>query len=143
MDAAVIERRRDYRYGRDAVGAMRARVRPGHEVVIVDVSPSGALIEMTIPLRPGARVHVHLKASSSEAALGARVTRCAVTAVSETRVLYRAGLQFDHDCDWVRESVTHSGYGLPESGSIGSTHAGTPLPTGDPSRVAEAPEMLK
>jgi hypothetical protein len=131
MDAAVIERRREPRYHRDSLGPLRGRVRPGHEIVIVDVSSGGALIEVTSPLGPGARVHVHLKTFASEAALVARVTRCGVAAVSEGHITYRAALQFDHPCEWVREALTRNEYEVPDSpliGSAGSASAGTTLP---------------
>ena len=105
MDAGVTERRRDTRYGAEVAGGISARVRPGHDVVLVDVSVSGALIEAINPLRPGARVHVQLKTSASGAALSARVTRCAVAAITDAGIVYRAALHFDHRSEWVGQSL--------------------------------------
>jgi PilZ domain len=138
-----MERRRDERYGGDSIGAMCGRVRPGHEIVIVDVSSSGALIEMSRPLQPGARVHVQLKTGASQAAIVARVLRCVVASVSEARIVYRAALQFDHECDWIRESLTRTGYGVHDSASIGSASAGSALPAGVAHFESSPAEPLK
>jgi hypothetical protein len=105
VDAAIEERRRDTRYGQLAAHGIVARVRPGREVVLVDVSPSGALIESASPLRPGARVHVHLKTSASATAFNAHVTRCAVAAITDAGVVYCAALHFDHRNEWVGQSL--------------------------------------
>ena len=139
----MIERRKDRRYGTAAMGAMSARVRPGHDVVVIDVSSSGALIEIATPLRPGARVHVQLKAPASSAAVVARVTRCAVAALGDAGVTYRAGLRLDHGCDWASESITRQGNDVPGNGSIGSCRAGQVLPEPEPRFMNAALEPSK
>jgi hypothetical protein len=107
--STVTERRKDRRYGADEARALSARVRPGHDVVLVDVSVSGALIEVASPLRPGALVHVQFRTSTSSAGVIAHVTRCAVGAITNAGIRYRAALQFDHRSPWISELVTPSG----------------------------------
>jgi hypothetical protein len=90
-------------------------VRPGHAVAVVDLSPSGALIEGGRPLRPGARVQVQLDAGGARAALSARVVRCLVAAIDADRgVTYRAALAFDERCALIGEQPAPPGYAIPD-----------------------------
>ena len=45
-------------------GIVQARVRPGHDVALVNVSAAGALLESANQLRPGSIVEVHLSTSA-------------------------------------------------------------------------------
>ena len=104
------DRRREARV---AGGGLRARVRPGYRLVIVDLSCAGALVEAGRPLRPGSYVDLHLETETRRAMVAARVVRCAVAAIdSESGVTYRAALCFSETCDWVREALT-PGHGIP------------------------------
>ena len=106
------DRRRERRVPGQGV---RARVRPGHRLVVVDVSSRGALVEGQRPLRPGSRVEVQLESETRGSIVAASVTRCLVSAIDpEGGVTYRAALSFADSCDWVREAATHAGYGVPE-----------------------------
>lgn len=122
------ERRREER----VTGAgLRARVRPGNRLVIIDVSSSGALVEAGRPLRPGAHVDVHLETDARRGTVAARVVRCAVAAIdSESGVTYRAALSFNETSDWVRETLTLGGYGLP-----GCATGASPPPPGSGDRL--------
>jgi hypothetical protein len=40
---------------------MRARARPGHRLVVIDVSCRGALVEAMRPLRPGSHLECNSK----------------------------------------------------------------------------------
>jgi hypothetical protein len=94
---------------------VRARVRFGHRLVVVDVSARGALVEGQCPLRPGSRVEVQLESEARGPMVAARVTRCLVSAIDpECGVTYRAALAFADSCDWVREAATRPGYGVHE-----------------------------
>ena len=120
-----LERRRDERVsGR----GLRARVRPGHRLIIIDLSCSGALVEARRPLRPGSYVDLHLESEARDAMVAARVVRCAVAAIdSEIGVTYRAALRFNESCDWVREALPPGGHGVPAEAPeerAGSTLAG-------------------
>jgi hypothetical protein len=106
-----LDRRREERVA--AIG-LRARVRPGYRLVIVDLSCTGALVEAGRPLRPGSHVELHLETDARGGMVAARVVRCAVAAIdAESGVTYRAALSFSESCDWVREALTPAGYGIP------------------------------
>ncbi len=106
-----VDRRREARV---AGTGLRARMRPGYRLVIVDLSCAGALVEAGRPLRPGSNVDLHLESEARAAMVAARVVRCAVAAIdSEIGVTYRAALSFSESCDWVREALPHGGHGIP------------------------------
>ncbi len=94
-------------------GGLRARVRPGHRLIVIDMSPRGALVEAGRPLRPGSQVDVHLETEVRRGTIAAKVVRCAVAGIDTERgVTYRAALSFNESCDWVREALTPAGYGV-------------------------------
>ena len=106
----MTERRRDPRI---AWRGVRARVRPGHRLAVVDISGSGALVEGPCALRPGARVEVLLERDGRGDRIGAQVTRCSVASIDpEKGMTYRSALSFNEIYDWVREEATRSGYVL-------------------------------
>lgn len=108
---------------------VRARVRLGHRLVVVDVSSRGALVEGQCQLRPGSRVEVQLESEARGSMVAAHVTRCLVSAIDpECGVTYRAALSFADSCDWVREAATPTGYGMPERIEAGASE----LPERDP-----------
>ena len=111
----MTERRRERRACAREIQGVAARVRPGHRVVVVDLSPSGALVEASRPLRPGSRVHVQLDIGHLREALGARVLRCLVAAIDgEHGVTYRAALAFESRCCLLGEAGARDGYPMPE-----------------------------
>ena len=96
MDHQVIDRRREPRLPATAVPPIHATLRPGHMVLVVDISPSASRIETTRQVRPGSRVHVRLVVAGDEVAVSALVLRCAVSALQPgAGVRYRSALQFD------------------------------------------------
>jgi hypothetical protein len=112
-----------------AAEGVRARVRLGPRLVVLDVTSRGALVEGAHPLRPGSRIDVHLETDARRDMVAARVTRCGVVAIDpETGVTYRAALSFNESCEWVREVATHSGYGLPVASDPGQGAGGELLP---------------
>ena len=125
------DRRREQRV---AGTALRARMRPGYRLTIIDMSCAGALVEARRPLRPGSYVDLHLESEARRAMVAARVVRCAVAAIdSESGVTYRAALCFSESCDWVREALTPSGYGIPletTATAVPPAGAGDRLPRG-------------
>ena len=79
---------------------LRATVRGGSVVVVIDLSAGGALIQAPKPLPPGSRVHLHVTTAHGKVSLAAHVLRCAVWALDpETGVTYRGALKFDHRCE--------------------------------------------
>jgi hypothetical protein len=128
-----MNRHRDDRRGEDRVtgGDLRARMRPGYRLIVIDLSPRGALVEAGRPLRPGSFVEVQLETEARRGMVAARVVRCAVAAIdAESGVTYRAGLSFNDACDWVREALTPEGHAV---------HAGAP---GDSSSAAGGGDRL-
>ena len=112
------ERRREARV---AAGTVRARVRPGHRLVVLDVSAGGVLVEAMCQLRPGSRVEVHLENDDRRQMVGANVTRCTVATIDpDAGITYRAALCFIERCEWVRETTTRDGSGMP-AGTCGTT----------------------
>lgn len=86
---------------------VRARVRHGYRLVVIDVSPGGALVEAGGPLRPGAHVELQLETNGRKEWCAARVVRCDVWAISASSgTTYRAGLAFSEACGWVCEEET-------------------------------------
>jgi len=105
------------RAGRRRPDGLLARVRPGHRVVVVDVSAGGALLEAARPLRPGADVEVQFEHANQRLRIGGTVVRCGVTAIDPERgPTYRAAVSFNESFEWVREEATHGGYRLPGQG---------------------------
>jgi hypothetical protein len=77
-------------------GSTRATVRPGCDVLVIDLSAGGALVEAHRPLRPGARVHVQIVARERSTAVTAHVVRCVVWSLDEADgIVYRGALQFE------------------------------------------------
>jgi PilZ domain len=81
---------------RDGYLPPRARVRPGREVIVVDLSGRGALVEGPWRFRPGSRCDLALALSAGEVTVRAKVTRCYVARLDRgDPVRYRAALAFD------------------------------------------------
>jgi hypothetical protein len=111
MNRQAADRRRENRV---TGSAMRARMRPGYRLIIIDLSACGALVEAGRPLRPGSYVEVQLETDATRSTVAARVVRCAVAAIdAESGVTYRAALSFNDTCDWVREALTPEGHAVP------------------------------
>ena len=107
------DRRRSHR--RAAVekhGIIRARVRPGDEVSLVDVSAGGALIETSHRLLPGACVELHLRREAADAVMRGRVLRCSVARLCANTVSYRGAIAFERALPWFADDA-FSGYSLP------------------------------
>ena len=114
-----------------------ARVRPGCDVIVVDLSTTGALVEGQWRFRPGSRCELALNFASGDVMVRARVARCFVARLGRlTPVRYRAALAFEALTDVhaqrftsdlcevpmaqlvASEGVSHThGRGAPSSGS--------------------------
>ena len=92
------ERRRDSRFGAHVIARMRAVLRPGRTVALVNLSAGGALVESQRPLRPGSNVHLQVTADNKTIGLSAQVLRCAVAAIDAGGVQYRGALMFHERC---------------------------------------------
>lgn len=81
----------------DQHGIVRARVRPGHEVTVLDLSPGGALIEAGHRLLPGTRVELQLAGADYRLAVRGRVLRCSVASLNPARITYRGAVAFERE----------------------------------------------
>ena len=115
MDHQVRERRENARFALPPRVEIRATMRPGCIVVLVDVSASGALVQAARPLRPGARVHLVVVTASRRISTVATVLRCAVwSLVGSDGVIYRGAMRFDQAVEWAWAQPARRGHRLPE-----------------------------
>jgi hypothetical protein len=76
-----------------------AKLRTGGQLVVLDASSWGVLIETTARLLPGRRVDVHIVTSGGRTLVRGRVARAFVCRLEADRIDYRAGLAFDQPVD--------------------------------------------
>ena len=117
MEAVVTntraERRRSWRRARpEEHGIVSARVRPGHDVSVVNVSAGGALVDCGHRLLPGASVELHLRSELQTAVVRGRVVRCAVARLRSNVVCYRGAIAFDRHLPWFDDQES-AGYAVP------------------------------
>lgn len=102
MSVVAEERRRSPRLAaRELPEELTGRIRPGHQVRVVDVSRSGVLIDSARRLLPGTHVEVHLECGDDRHASRARVIRCGVSHLDAQVVVYRAALAFERELTWL------------------------------------------
>ncbi len=136
------ERRRASRLAfRDGHLPPKARVRPGCEVVVVDLSSSGALVEAPWRFKPGSRCEVSLNLAGADTIVRAAVVRCFVARLERLApVRYRAALNFECSVKVPERVDVLNGYQLPvdETPRAGSGVVGTPT-DGRPGRPERHP----
>jgi len=101
---------------RTRAGGVGARIRPGHRVLVVNISAGGALLDAQRPLRPGSGVEVQFEKADDRLRMSGVVVRCGVTALDPDRgPTYRAAVAFDATFEWAREVTPRDGYAGPDS----------------------------
>jgi hypothetical protein len=80
---------------------VHARVLPGKDVTIVNVSARGALVETQHRLLPGSPVELLVEGDPGRATVRGRVLRCFVSGVRSAGVSYRGAIGFDGDLRWL------------------------------------------
>jgi PilZ domain-containing protein len=96
------ERRQFIRVPSDrSEGGVSGRIRPGHQVRILDLSPGGVLVETDRPLPPGAVVEWYVEMAGGRHATRALVVRCYVRAVGPDSLLFRGALEFERLVPWL------------------------------------------
>jgi len=99
------ERRRGPRVSEpDTHGIVKARMRPGREVAVIDVSAGGALIETEQRLLPGTAIDLHLTTPERNVAMRGRVLRCTVARLRSSSVSYRGAIGFDRSLPWLADA---------------------------------------
>ena len=124
MDHVLKDRRTEVRFAPPSRADVRATLRPGCEVQIVDVSGRGALVLASKPLRPGGRVHLVVMISARRVTVAAHVLRCVVWSLDAAGVRYHGALRFDEEVVWrwaegarrVPVLPEHQRSGVPERG---------------------------
>jgi hypothetical protein len=125
----VTERRRALRYDyRDGFLPPAARVRPGHDVIIVNLSTSGMLVEGTCRLHPGCLVESRLFFERGPLQIDGEVVRAFVSTVDKSGVRYRAGIAFALAIPVTAPPDFLRGYQLPGSVAAGPPGTGSSYP---------------
>ena len=110
------DRREAPRSSGPCIRSITARIPGTHDLIVIDLSASGVLIGGARPLRPGARVDVHLTIDSRRAVLAAHVVRSLVAAIDANQgITYHAALAFERRVDWLCEEDTPAVSHLHES----------------------------
>ncbi|MEO8259843.1 MAG: PilZ domain-containing protein [Acidobacteriota bacterium] len=113
MTDTRLERRRNRREAWPAEHrTIRARIRPGCDISIVEVSAGGVLVESERRLLPGSSVDLQLRCADRNEIVRGRIVRCEVARVRANAICYRGAIAFDHNLGWlVDEAVL--GYTVP------------------------------
>jgi len=118
-DAQPCDERQDRRRARRRLtihdhGIVSARVRPGREASLLDVSAGGALVETTYRLLPGSPIELYVATSERRASVRGGVLRSAVVGVRAAGMCYRSAIGFDHLLSWFVDGEA-GGYGVPSA----------------------------
>lgn len=93
----------------------RTRVRPGGDVVLVNLSGGGALVEGTFRFRPDSRCEFSVVHDAQDSTLRALVLRSFVARLDRSGpVRYRAAIRFDRPVEWPSSLAGFDGYRIPE-----------------------------
>jgi len=82
------------------LGIVQARVRPGHEAAVLDISAHGALIETPLRLLPGRVVELQIDRGDQTTPIRGRVVRCRVARVQASHVAYHGAIGFEQPLAW-------------------------------------------
>lgn len=103
MDATLIpepDRRLAVRIVPDgASGLVAGRIRPGHQLELLDWSDHGCLVATGVRLLPGIAVEMVLDTPDGRHTTRALVVRCFVRRVHQAGIIYEAGLRFERPLD--------------------------------------------
>lgn len=112
MNDTIDRRQSCRRHTFDQHGIEHARVRPGREVLIVNVSSGGVLVETPHRLLPGSPIELHLRTAEQRTSVRGRVLRCAVARLRADDLWYRGAIGFDLELPWF-SNRQESGYQVP------------------------------
>ena len=107
----------------------RIRLRAGGQLVVIDVSPAGVLVEGATRLLPGTHVDVHVITGDGRTLVRSRVVRAYVWDLRPDRISYRGALAFDRAVD------TTAGYPIPGVSAAAGLPKGTAYPDSAPASV--------
>src|SRR5262245_15634191 len=95
------------------LGILHARVRPGHEASVINISAGGALIETPLRLLPGRHIELQLERGDQITAIRGRVVRCRVARVLASRMAYHGAIGFDTPLAWIATAAARDVYAVP------------------------------
>ena len=117
-----------------------ARIHPGRDVIVVDLSRTGALVEGFWRLRPGARVDLQIDVDGNDPIVRGRVERCYVASIDHPGgVRYRTAIRFDTFVAFAPPGDPLVGYSLPAGRRAAAADSGHRLP-GNPAGRRELPK---
>jgi hypothetical protein len=103
------------------LGIRQAKIRPGHEAAVLDISSHGALIETALRLMPGRQIELQIERGGQLMSVRARVMRAQVARVQPSRVSYRGAIGFEQPLAWLADHAAHDEYavhGAPAGGGV-------------------------
>jgi hypothetical protein len=112
MNETIDRRKACRRHAFGEHGIDHARVRPGREVLIVNVSSGGVLVETPHRLLPGSLIELHLRTADRRVSVRGRVLRCAVARLRADDLWYRGAIGFDLELPWFSDRQ-EAGYQVP------------------------------
>ena len=112
IERAHTDRRLTRRHTPGRHGIVNAKVRPGYDVAVLNVSAGGALVESGHRLLPGSPVDLHLATPDDQVAVRGRVLRCFVARLRPVRIWYHGAIGFERHLPWFVDEDP-AGYGFP------------------------------
>lgn len=94
------------------LGILQARVRPGREVSVIDISAHGALIETVLRLLPGRPIELQIERGGELTPIRGRIVRSHVARVHASSVSYRGAIGFDKPLAWIVASFHPGEYSV-------------------------------
>lgn len=83
------------------LGIRRAKIRPGHDASVVDISARGVLIETAVRLMPGRQIELQIERGTQMMPIRGRVVRSQVAGVQPSRMSYRGAIGFEQPLAWL------------------------------------------
>jgi PilZ domain-containing protein len=94
------------------LGIRQAKVRPGHEAAVLDISSHGALIETALRLMPGRQIELQIERGGQIMPIRGRVMRSQVARVQPSRISYRGAIGFEQPLVWLGVQAKQDEYAV-------------------------------
>ena len=101
------------------LGIRQAKIRPGHDAAVLDISSNGALIETALRMLPGRQIELLIERGGQITPVRGRVMRSQVACVQPSRVSYRGAIGFDQPLAWVGVHAKQDEYPVHEESTGG------------------------